>query len=178
MIFIIVGRQIFSSIYSDILTTLIEEYMLGTLTLQQMDELLHRNVTGRIGCHDGDRVYIVPVSYAFNDTFIIAHSREGLKIDMMRKNPQVCFEVDEIADLSNWKSVIAYGTYEEIDDEKERYYAMKFLVGRLMQLKVSETAGIPKMGLENLSETSPIPEIRPVVYRIRIEELTGRFETT
>lgn len=152
--------------------------MLGTLTQQQMEELLLRNVTGRIGCHDGDRVYIVPVSYAFNDTGIIAHSREGLKIDMMRKNPKVCFEVDEIADMGNWKSVIAYGNYEEIEDEKERYYAMKFLVGRLMHQRVSETAGIPRMGMDGVAETIVASEIRPVVYRIRFDGLTGRFETT
>lgn len=152
--------------------------MLGTLSQQQVDDLLTRNVTGRIGCHDGDRIYVVPVSYAYNERYIIAHSREGLKVEMMRKNPKVCFEVDEIHDLSNWKCVIAQGSYEEIADERERYYAMKFLVSRLKHLKVSETARIPHMALEGAAYEPTPGEIRPIVYRIRLDALTGRFEST
>lgn len=151
--------------------------MLGTLSQQQIDELLNRNVTGRIGCHDGDRIYVVPVSYAYNEKYIIAHSREGLKIEMMRKNPKVCFEVDEIHDLSNWKCVIAQGVYEEITDERERYYAMKFLVSRLKHLKISETAKLPHMAIEG-DVTEDVPaEMRPIVYRIRLESVSGRFES-
>ena len=150
--------------------------MLGTLNQQEMQELLLRNVTGRIGCRDGDRIYIVPVSYAYNEKYIIGHSAEGLKIKMMRKNPDVCFEVDEIQDMGNWKSVIWFGRYEEIQDEKEKYYAMKFLVSRLVHSKVSETVHIPLLvgvGIEDEPIQSPI---RPVVYRIRLEHMTGRFE--
>jgi uncharacterized protein len=32
---------------------------------------------------------------------------------MMRRNPEVCFEVDRVEDLVNWDSVIGWGTYEE-----------------------------------------------------------------
>lgn len=151
--------------------------MLGTLSQQQIDELLSRNVTGRIGCHDGDRVYVVPVSYAYNEKYIIAHSREGLKIEMMRKNARVCFEVDEIHDLSNWRCVIAQGTFEEITDERERYYAMKFLVSRLKHLKISETAKLPHMAVEGDVPDEVPAEMRPIVYRIRLNSLSGRFES-
>lgn len=150
--------------------------MLGTLNQQEMQELLLRNVTGRIGCRDGDRIYIVPVSYAYNEKYIVAHSAEGLKIKMMRKNPDVCFEVDEIQDMANWKSVIWFGRYEEIQDEKEKYYAMKFLVSRLVHSKVSETVQIPLLVGEGVEEQPLLSPIRSVVYRIRLEHMTGRFE--
>ncbi|MCF6405313.1 pyridoxamine 5'-phosphate oxidase family protein [Chitinophaga filiformis] len=152
--------------------------MLGTLSQREIDELLSRNVTGRIGCHDGDRVYVVPVSYAYNEKYIIVHSREGLKISMMRRNPKVCFEVDEIYDAGNWKSVIAQGSYEEITDERERYYAMKFLVSRLKHLKVSETARLPQVAHESAGDEDVPVELRPVIYRIRLDELTGRYESS
>jgi len=151
--------------------------MLGTLSQQQIEELLTRNVIGRIGCHDGDRIYVVPVCYAYNERYVIAHSREGLKIEMMRKNPKVCFEVDDIRDLSNWKCVIAQGFYEEITDEREKYYAMKFLVSRLKHLKVSETARLPHMALDGAVDEPSPGVIRPIVYRIRLSSLTGRFES-
>lgn len=152
--------------------------MVGTLSQSQMDELLFRNAAGRIGCHDGDHVYVVPVSYAYNEKYIIAHSREGLKIEMMRKNPKVCFEVDEIYDLGVWKSVIAQGTFEEITDERERYYAMKFLVSRLKHLKVGETARLPHMVLEGAGEEDIPAELRPIIYRIRLDSMTGRYESS
>jgi uncharacterized protein len=150
--------------------------MLGTLNNHEMEDLLFRNVTGRIGCREGDRIYIVPVSYAYNEKYVIAHSEEGLKIRMMRKNPNVCFEVDEIGDLGNWKSVVGSGRFEEILDEKEKYYAMKFLVSRLMHLKVSQTARLPQLVGDEIEEMPVASPMRSVVYRIRIECLTGRFE--
>ncbi|NLR77961.1 pyridoxamine 5'-phosphate oxidase family protein [Chitinophaga eiseniae] len=150
--------------------------MLGELNNEEIDQVLANNVTGRIGCTEDGKVYIVPISYAFNNTYIIAHSREGMKIDMMRKHPLVCFQVDEMTDLSNWRSVVLWGNYEEITDPKERYYAMKFLVSRLAQLPVSETAGVAQMHQELQAEESTAHIIRPVVYRIRIKEKTGRFE--
>ena len=32
----------------------------------------------------------------------------------MRANPFVCFEVEDIDDLANWHSVIAWGVFEEL----------------------------------------------------------------
>lgn len=151
--------------------------MLGSLTQQQIDQVLLNNITGRIGCYDGEKCYIVPISYVFNEKYIIAHSREGMKIDIMRKNPNVCFEVDEMTNMSNWRSVIAWGTYEEIKDNRERYYAMKFLVSRLMHFTISETAKLTVIEEHNEDAIYKPEIVRPVVYRIKLGEKTGRFET-
>jgi nitroimidazol reductase NimA-like FMN-containing flavoprotein (pyridoxamine 5'-phosphate oxidase superfamily) len=150
--------------------------MLGVLTPEQIDELLSKNITGRIGCTDGGKTYVVPVSYAYNGTYLVIHSREGMKVSMMRKNPHICFQVDEIDAPGNWRSVILWGDYEEVTEPKERYYAMKFLVGRLLQQPVSKTAGVQEMSREMEQQHSEPPVIRPVVYKIRIKEKTGRFE--
>ncbi|MEJ7679120.1 MAG: hypothetical protein WKG06_14955 [Segetibacter sp.] len=37
---------------------------------------------------------------------------------MMRKNPELCFEVDIMHDMSDWKSIIARGTFEELKEVK------------------------------------------------------------
>jgi hypothetical protein len=150
--------------------------MLGKLGLDEIDAVLTANITGRIGCTDGVKVYVVPVSYAFNGSYVIVHSKEGMKISMMRAHPHVCLQVDEIDDDANWRSIIVWGDYEEITDPRERYYAMKFLVSRLIHRQVSETAGLDEMknAVEDTHEPDHHP--RPVVYRIRINEKTGRFE--
>lgn len=150
--------------------------MLGKLNNDEIDQVLANNITGRIGCTDEEKVYIVPVNYAFNSAYIIAHSQEGMKIDMMRKHPHICFQVDEIISPTNWRSVIIWGNYEEVMDPREKYYAMKFLVSRLSQQHVSETAGVTEMHEELVMPGISTNIVRPVLYRIRIEEKTGRFE--
>jgi len=62
--------------------------MLGILETDQIEDLLGSQVVGRIGCHADDLTYVVPVSYAYDGSCIYAHSEEGMKIAIMRKNPQ------------------------------------------------------------------------------------------
>lgn len=150
--------------------------MLGNLTPEEIDAILLKHATGHLACTNGTTPYIVPLAYAFHGAYLVAHSKEGMKIDMMRNNPSVCFQVDEIDDLTNWRSVIVWGTYEEVTNTKERYYMMKFLVSHLLQYHAGELAGVKEMTrtLNNQAEEHPVN--RPVVYRIRIREKTGRFE--
>ena len=149
--------------------------MLGILSASECSELLGSNLVGRIGCTDGKRVYVVPVNYVFDGTAIICHSKEGLKIKLMQSNPEVCFEVDEMKDLCNWKSVIAYGRYREITDELERYQAMRLMVERTFSLKLSQTAHPPHLSADRVHTHEP-GSIKVIVFRIEVTELTGRFE--
>ena len=149
--------------------------MIGILTDDQVEEVLQSNALGRIGCGDSNKIYIVPVNYVYDGKYIIAHSVEGMKIRMMRKNHSVCFEVDEMKNFTNWKSVIAWGEYQELTEERDRYYAMKLFVDRMIRMKVSETARPPEISEKRLHPRSP-GNIRPVVFRIVISERTGRFE--
>ncbi|MFZ1677408.1 MAG: pyridoxamine 5'-phosphate oxidase family protein [Saprospiraceae bacterium] len=149
--------------------------MIGILTDAAMDEVLKDNVLGRIGCHEGNKTYIVPINYAYDGKSIIAHSAEGLKIEMMRKNPLVCFEVDQMKSFTDWRSVIVWGRYEELTDEDDHHAAMKLFVDRMMHLRLSETA--TPQTVERTSERRHISgRIKSVVFRIVITEKTGRFE--
>ena len=65
---------------------------------------------------------------------IYGHTKDGLKIQMMRNNPNVCFEIDWMKDMNNWKSVIAYGTFEELkgdDANKGLKILMKSIMSNL-----------------------------------------------
>lgn len=86
--------------------------MFGELNAAQIEQVLQAEVLGRIGYHAQGRTYIVPITYAYDGERIVSHSRVGLKIKMMRENPQVCFEVEQVDNLANWRSVIARGQYE------------------------------------------------------------------
>lgn len=149
--------------------------MIGNLTDEEIEEVLKENVLGRIGCNDGKKIYVVPINYVYDGKYIVAHSVAGMKIQMMRKNPDVCFEVDEMKSFTNWKSVIAWGQYQELTDERNRYYAMKLFVDRMMNVKISETAIPPEIAEKRMHPLSPVI-IKPVIYKIVITEKTGRFE--
>lgn len=127
--------------------------MLGELGGDQIERVLHSEVVGRIGCHDAGRPYVVPITYAYDGDAIYGHTSEGQKLHMMRANPYVCFEVEQVDDLANWRSVIAWGVFEELTGEQEQR-ALRLFEGRARGTS---------------SET-------PVVYRIVLREKTGRFE--
>ena len=87
----------------------------------EIDQFLTCARIGRIGLILKEDPYIVPVGFGYSDGKIFFHTcTEGLKMEAVRENPKVCFEVDEsISDGSLAKSVIIWGRVEVIE-EKER----------------------------------------------------------
>ena len=147
--------------------------MLGQLDDNHIEKVLHSQVLGRIGCHANGITYIVPVCYAYDGVCIYARSSEGLKIELMRQNPKVCFEVENIEDLANWKTVILWGEFEEITAAKERKDALQVFMNRHMPMVSGEmsrfTSNWP-------FQSDDMEEVTGVIYKINIEKKTGRFE--
>ncbi len=150
--------------------------MLGDLTRAQIEKVLFSEVIARLGCVDGDRAYVVPVTYAYDGRFVYGHSAEGEKIRLMRRNPSVCFEVERVEDLANWQSVIAWGSFEELHGETATE-ASRFLAARLHPFTGSRSAPL-EVPLPQCAGPPPgRPSGRPiVVYRLRLTEKTGRYE--
>ena len=140
--------------------------MLGELDAAQCEDVLRTEVIARIGCLSDGRVYVVPVSYVYDGTYLYGHAMDGAKLRAMRANPQVCVEVEQVDDLSNWRSVIAWGTFEECDGlDWDAGFAM--LAERIMPLLT-------------LPKDQPPPDLSALrngsVYRIKLDLKTGRFE--
>jgi len=148
--------------------------MLGILNTDQINNLLSSQVIGRIGCTDGKNVYIVPVTYTYDGKYIYGQTNSGKKLEMIRKNPNVCFEVDQMTDMKNWQSVVINGIFQELSAE-EATKAKEILYNRIYTLETSST--IHSFGHEVSSPKHP-KVIRPIMYRILITEITGRFEKT
>jgi uncharacterized protein len=146
--------------------------MLGELSEAEIDDLLRSEVVGRIGCHYNGRTYVVTMTYAFDGDAIIGHTSEGMKVDILRHNPNVCFEVSKIENMSNWQSAIIWGEFEELQGYDARL-AMQKLINRIESLITSETSQ-PTYGIEAHQLDSG--GTKTVVYRIKILEKTGRFE--
>lgn len=150
--------------------------MLGELNEVQIEGLLSRQVIGRLACYADGQLYIVPINYVYKDSCIYGHSAFGMKIEIMRKNNEVCFEVDEIESVFNWQSVIAWGEFEEITDAAEQQQAMQQLIHRVMPLSENPDDH-PSHGItENESDIGSKVEL--IVYKIRVTSKTGRFENS
>ncbi len=147
--------------------------MIAVLHSAGIEELLHQQLVGRIACQAGGQLYIVPISYAYDGTYIYCHSYEGKKMDMLRQNPDICFEVDDITDMGNWKSVIAWGRVEELPAGKERDEALQVLLKRTLPVSSSVTT---HLGAQWPFSSGEVEDIDGIVFRVKKEEKTGRHE--
>ena len=137
--------------------------MISEIGDRESRELLREQSIGRLGCCGDGEPYVIPVNYLFDGENIYIHSMPGRKIEIMRANPHICLQTDEIEDAYNWRSVIVFGWFEEIHDSTERDQKLAAMFKRLPHLTPVESKV-----RDSMSET--------MVFRIRIERITGVSE--
>jgi nitroimidazol reductase NimA-like FMN-containing flavoprotein (pyridoxamine 5'-phosphate oxidase superfamily) len=120
---------------------------------------------GRLGCVDNGEPYVVPINYVFADGSIYSHSLPGRKIDLLRAHPRACLQVDEIENELKWRSVIAYGNFEEIRVPSDRRSILSKLLARFPLLTPVESL---------MAQDASAPD--SIVFRIRIDRITGVTE--
>ncbi len=143
--------------------------MLRELTPDVTDYMLRSQFFGRIGCAADGQVLVLPVTYLYDGQAIYGQTREGTKTRLLRQNPIVCFEVDEVCSPLCWRSVVVEGVYEELQGDERLYAVQRLGPGRVPPHK------LPGDALPN--ETVAVEPAPTVVYRIRILSKTGRSET-
>jgi nitroimidazol reductase NimA-like FMN-containing flavoprotein (pyridoxamine 5'-phosphate oxidase superfamily) len=145
--------------------------MMGELDSQQIDEVLRSEILGRIGCVANGWPYVVPVTYVYDGESVYAHTGEGMKLRAMRACPQVCLEVEQIRSMANWRTVLVRGYFEELlSDRQER--AMGLIARRIANIETSASARLTQEGDLRRREGFR----RPILFRVRIESRTGRYE--
>jgi nitroimidazol reductase NimA-like FMN-containing flavoprotein (pyridoxamine 5'-phosphate oxidase superfamily) len=110
--------------------------------------------------------------FAFDGKQLYGFTTVGQKIEWMRSNPLVCFEVDEIIRDNQWMSIVVFGRYEELPDkskfEQARICAHQFLQKRTMWW---EPAYISQ---EHRDQPH---SLTPIFFRIVIHKVTGHRAT-
>lgn len=139
--------------------------MIATLSDSQARELLQSAGVARLGCIVNGEPYITPINYNFEDDCIYSHSLAGLKIAALRSNPRACVQVDEVDSDLHWKSVLAFGNFEEIVKRSERTEILSKLLKRFPMLTPVESAIAGDGGA-----------LEVIVFRIRIDRVTGVSE--
>lgn len=117
-----------------------------------------------------DGPYVVPVGFAYAEGKVFFHTcSKGLKMESLRKNTNVCFEVDEaLSDATMSKSVIIFGTAEIIEDEQRMIpYLQKLIDKYRVPLNFDEYMRKPGRNRESELKAARICLITPT-------KITGR----
>jgi nitroimidazol reductase NimA-like FMN-containing flavoprotein (pyridoxamine 5'-phosphate oxidase superfamily) len=149
--------------------------MVGELTEPEIESILRTQAIGHLACSNDEKLYLVPITYYFEDGAIYSYTNEGAKTHIMQENPKVCFQVEEIANEHSWRSVIAWGRYEELPKSKQEEVMTRLQHWAEDALSKGIKAYLPFESQARLEHALQEKEL-PIVYRIVITEKTGRFE--
>lgn len=136
--------------------------MVNTLTLEEIENLLHAARIARLGCVAQGEPYVVPINYDFHDGAIYCHSLPGTKLAALRQNPRACIQVDEIESDLNWRSALAFGNFEEVTEESERREVLARLFRKYPMMTPVEWSVVHDADTDDI-----------VVFRIKIDRMTG-----
>jgi hypothetical protein len=92
----------------------------------------------RLGMINGDKPYIVPLCFGYHYNSLYFHGAiKGLKIDLIRANPNVCFEFDKLTETiesenacdfsMKYQSVIGTGKAVFIEGLAEKRQALEII---------------------------------------------------
>lgn len=147
--------------------------MMTNLSEKVSKELLVNNYLGNIAYISGDSPYMVPMTYYFDgNQTIIGYSSEGHKTNAMRKNGNVSLHILEMRDVNNWKSVLAHGTYEELDAGNAKGYLHEFARGIKDLILRKEEKNL--QFISDFSSKSYKGDI-PIVFKITLDDISGKL---
>jgi len=139
---------------------------------KQIEDILVKGKLCHISMASGNEPYLVTVNYGYKNNCIYFHSApEGRKIEMIRKNPMVCFMVytdDQIISGENpckdwsmkYRSVMGFGKAIILDNPLEKAEGLNILMEHYSKNSPFDFSN------KNLEETT--------VVKIDIEEITGK----
>jgi uncharacterized protein len=135
-----------------------------------IDEILNKEMVCRVAMCDGNEPYVVPLSFAHVGKSLYFHSAHaGRKLDVIKKNNRVCFEVDGDVTLRRgdeacswgmkYRSVIGMGRAVIVDGREEKAQALN----AIMQKYAGRQFTFSDQAVGSIT-----------VWRIDIDSMTGK----
>jgi hypothetical protein len=135
-----------------------------------VEDIIIRAQVCRVGLCENGRPYIVPLCFGYKDRALYFHcAREGRKLDIIRKNNIVCFEMDTDQELvkgekackcnMKYRSVIGFGKAELIEDTEGKRTALDIIMQHYFE-------GSFEYPQEHVNKTA--------IVRVGIESMTGK----
>jgi len=143
-----------------------------SMSQEEIHELLQSAEIGRLGLFAEDYPYIVPVNFAFVNEKIYFHgSFKGKKIELIKQDNRVCFELDtghvippeKTGDCSySYRSVIVYGEARLL----ENHETGPFMAGAKGLFEKYAATHVPELKEEHMKKTQ--------VVEVTIHKATGK----
>jgi len=106
-----------------------------------IEAIIKKSLVCRLALSDDNFPYIVPLCFGYKDKVLYFHgSQKGKKIDIIKKNPKVCFEFDtnteivKAEDACHWsmkyRSVIGFGKGQLLEDIEEKRKALNIIMSQ------------------------------------------------
>ena len=108
--------------------------------MAEIQAILDEIKVARLGMIDGEQVYVVPLNHGYEMgegetiVFYLHCAKVGRKVDILKKNPNVCIELDGRHALVNadapcnhsyyYASLIGNGTVQFVDEFEEKAHAL------------------------------------------------------
>jgi uncharacterized protein len=107
--------------------------------IEEMEQVIMKAEVCRLGMIDDGEPYIVPMNFGYRTGSLFFHcAREGKKLDVLRKNPKVCFELESEACLvkgeracqwsSSYRSIIGWGNAFVLMEEADIKYGLEVVM--------------------------------------------------
>ncbi|QHI35638.1 hypothetical protein IMCC3317_09840 [Kordia antarctica] len=150
--------------------------MIKTLNETESYKLLEMNYIGHLAYIYKNRPFIAPITYYFDKqrNIIIGYSAEGHKITAMRKMNEVALEVAKINSVNDWNTILVHGTYQELQGSEAKAYLHDFSLGVKDLIITKEHK---KLDFINQFSSKIAKDDVPIVFLIKIEEITGRMRS-
>jgi hypothetical protein len=105
----------------------------------EIEEILGLARVMRLALCVDDQPYVVPLNFGYRDGVLYFHcAQKGRKLDMIRRNPNVSFEVESDVEIitgelpcdwtTHFRSVIGFGKAAVVEDEAEKRLGMDVLM--------------------------------------------------
>lgn len=132
-----------------------------------LEEILGGAEICRLSLIDGELPYIVPVNYGYREGHLYIHSApEGKKIDLIKQNKLVCFEVEDTVEVvkgdeacdwtTRYRSVVGYCTVEILSDQQSKQEGLEVIMAQhgAPELDKFDTKNLKRMVILKLKITS------------------------
>lgn len=130
----------------------------------EIEEILLRNNVGRLAFSFHDRVDIQPIHYVYERGWLYGRTSEGDKITSLTHNQWVAFEVDEVTDVFDWKSIVIHGSFWILHPRGSPH-------AEELWAKAAELVNRIVPGA--LTDTDPVG-FRQTLFRIAVSDVRGR----
>lgn len=131
----------------------------------EIHQVLARNNVGRVAFSKSNRTEIIPVNYVFTSDWIYGRTAAGGSIQRLGETWwPVAFQVDEIDDHFDWRSVVIHGGLYVVPADGATWQREAWNEGLELLRQL-----VP----ESLTEHDPVPR-RQTIFRIAVQEASGK----